>query len=313
MRRNKLLGVFPESIGGRLTISSIFDGLEENGFEIVVYDLLEDETPDLKENYSAIVSYDYTAIKIKEKYNLKIPTLNYFSDLLRSRTAGENWEVYEKYLDDDKNYVFYWDRELSEYEKIKNLYYLPHFVNHNIYKNISKPVVDIMFAGRLDTDYRLNFIEKLVSDLPEYGFEWYAIERHYKDALNRAKNKDIIEKIYKGFIDNEEDMALAINRAKIVINMNSQGKSSLNYRTVQTAACERLMLSDYRDELDIFDGKMPYYSDIEDLERQIKIYLENPKTYEMVTKACKEIALKKLNSKDGAKFMLEKAGLTISL
>ena len=313
MQNNKLLGILPESIGGRLTVSSIFDGMKENGYEIEIFDLLKNEKINLNQTYKAIVSYDYTAIKIKEQYNLKLPTLNYFSDLLRSSTAGKNWEDYEKFLNDEDNYVFYWDRELSNYETIKNLYYLPHFVNHNIYKNFSEPVVDIMFAGRLDTDYRLNFIEKLAEDLSEYSFEWYAIQRHYEDALNRAKNKDIIKKIYKGFIDNEEDMARVINRARIVINMNSQGKSSLNYRTIQTAACERLMISDYREELDIFDGKMPYYSDIKDLERQIKIYLENPKTYEMVTKACKEIALKKLNSKDGAKFMLEKAGLTVML
>ena len=311
MSINTLLGILPESIGGRLTISSVFDGMRENGYNVVIFDLLKDNAPNLNEDYAAIISYDYTAIKIKEQYNLKIPTLNYFSDLLRSSTAGKNWEDYEKFLDADDNYVFYWDRELSDYEKIKNLYYLPHFVNHNIYKNLSEPIVDIMFAGRLDTDYRLNFIEKLVSDLPQYSFEWYAIERHYKDALLRAKNKELIKKIYKGFIDNEKDMACAINRAKIVINMNSQGKSSLNYRTVQTAACERLMMSDFREELDIFEGKMPYYSDIEDLERQLKIYLENQKTYQMVTKACKKISLKKLNSKDGAKFMLEKANLLL--
>ena len=35
MDNNKLLGILPESIGGRLTISSIFDGLEENGFDVI--------------------------------------------------------------------------------------------------------------------------------------------------------------------------------------------------------------------------------------------------------------------------------------
>ena len=31
--------------------------------------------------------------------------------------------------------------------------------------------------------------------------------------------------------------------------MNSQGISSLNYRTFQTIACKRLLISDYREEL----------------------------------------------------------------
>ena len=72
-----------------------------------------------------------------------------------------------------------------------------------------------MFAGRLDTDYRLNMIVNLVESM-NIKFRWYAIERHYKDALLRVVNKETIKQIYSGFIDNEQDMAKAINKTKIV-------------------------------------------------------------------------------------------------
>ena len=68
--------------------------------------------------------------------------------------------------------------------------------------------------------------------------------------------------------------------AKIVINMNSQGISSLNYRTMQTIGCEKLLISDDRAELDLFDNKIPTYKDVEDLKQLIKHYLVNKKEYD---------------------------------
>ncbi len=74
-----------------------------------------------------------------------------------------------------------------------------------------------MFAGRLDTDYRLSFFEELFTKLPHLKFAWYAIGKHYEDAKKRAKIPEIIDLCYQGFIDNEEDMAQAINNTKIVL------------------------------------------------------------------------------------------------
>ena len=252
MKKKSVLAILPISIGGRLTTSSIIDGYRQNGCDVTVYDELFDNNLNqvLKKKYSQIVGYDFSGLKIKVDNGLKIPSVNYFSDDIRSKTSGPEWEKYLPYLEDEDNYTFYWDKVLTGYETFKNIHYMPHFVNFDIYKDFgNQPEFDIMFAGRLDTDYRLSFFEELVMKLPHLKVAWYAIEKHHEDARKRATYPEIIDLCYQGFIDNEEDMAKAINNARILFNMNSQGISSLNYRTFQAAACKRLMISDYREEL----------------------------------------------------------------
>ena len=168
-----------------------------------------------------------------------------------------------------------------------------------------------MFAGRLDTDYRLSFFEELVMKLPRLNVAWYAIDRHYKDAKRRSKYPEIIELCYRGFIDNEEDMAKAINNSKIVFNMNSQGISSLNYRTFQTAACKRLMISDFREELALFDGEMPFYEDFSDLIFKIESYLEDREAYSQIVENCYRIAKQSHNSRDCVRYMLKTASKSL--
>ncbi len=301
----KILGILPISIGGRLTTSSILDGFRQLGHTVVVYDELKDNYS-LENNYDLIVGYDFSPVKLKRDNNLSMKCVAYFSDEIRNRTSGPHWKELLEDLERDDVYTFYWDRELVKQENFKNLFYLPHFVNTEIYKNKDIPIEsDVMFAGRLDTDYRLNMIVDLVENLG-VSFKWYAIERHYQDALKRVKNKQTIEKIYSGFIDNEQDMAKAINKTKIVINMNSQGVSSLNYRTMQTLACKRLLISDERKELDLFDNKIPIYKNSEDLKEKILFYLHNEQEYSRVTEYCEKNCREKYSSRQGVKYILDK-------
>lgn len=300
-----ILGILPISIGGRLTTSSILDGFRQLGHTVVVYDELKDNYS-LENNYDLIVGYDFSPVKLKRDYNLSMKCVAYFSDEIRNRTSGPYWKELLEDLDRDDVYTFYWDRELVKQENFKNLFYLPHFVNTEIYKNKDIPIEsDVMFAGRLDTDYRLDMITSLAEALG-VSFKWYAIERHYQDALSRAKNKQLIEKIYSGFIDNEIDMADAINKSKIVINMNSQGVSSLNYRTMQTVACKRMLISDKRQELDLFDNKIPTYENKEVLKEKILFYLHNEQEYSRVTEYCEMICREKYSSRVGVKYILDK-------
>lgn len=304
----KILAILPISIGGRLTTGSMIDGFRQNGCEVSVYDELFDNNLDeiLNQEFDLIAGYDFSGLKIKIDNNLSIPSINYFSDDIRSKTSGPEWEKYISYLEDDDNYTFYWDRVLTGYENFKNIHYLPHFVNFDIYKDDGRePEYDIMFAGRLDTDYRLSFFEELVTKLPELKVAWYAIGRHYEDAKKRSKYPEIIQLCYNGFIDNEVDMAKAINNSKIVFNMNSQGISSLNYRTFQTVACKRLMISDYREELALFDGQMPFYEDFSDLVFKIESYLEDKEAYRQVTEECYRIAKLNHNSLASTRYMLK--------
>ncbi len=304
----RVLAILPESIGGRLTTSSIIDGFKQNGCQVTVFDELFDKNLEdvINDKYNFIVGYDFSGLKIKIDNNLKMPSINYFSDDIRSRTSGREWEKYLPYLEDEDNYTFYWDKVLTEYENFKNIYYLPHFVNFEIYKDLgTKPEYDLMFAGRLDSDYRLSFFEELVTKLPHLQVAWFAIDRHYKDARSRAKYPEIIDLCYRGFIDNEKDMAEAINNSKIVFNMNSQGISSLNYRTFQTVACKRLMISDYREELALFDGEMPFYEDFSDLIFKIESYLDDKEAYNKIVENCYRIAKQSHNSKDCVRYILK--------
>ena len=310
MKKNKILAILPISIGGRLTTSSIIDGFRQNGCVVRVFDELFDKNPDdyLDDDYDFIVGYDFSGLKIKIDNNLPWRSLNYFSDDIRSKASGPEWEKYLPYLENDDNYTFYWDKVLTEYENFKNINYLPHFVNFEIYKDMEiEPEFDVMFAGRLDTDYRLSFFEELITKLPDLKIAWYAIDKHYEDAKKRAKYPELITLCYQGFIDNEKDMAKAINNAKIVFNMNSQGISSLNYRTFQTVACKRLMLSDYREELALFDGHMPFYEDFSDLVFKIESYLEDKEAYQKVVEKCYDVAKMSHNSKDCTRYLLKVA------
>ncbi len=306
--KRKILAILPESIGGRLTMNSIIDGFSQNDCDVIVYDVLFDKNLKqvLRRKFDYIAGYDYSGLKIKIDNELNIPSINYFSDDLRSKTSGPEWEKYLPYLEDEDNYTFYWDKVLTSYETFKNINYLPHFVNFEIYKDTNKePEFDVMFAGRLDTDFRLSFFEELITKLPHLNIAWFAIDRHYRDARERAQFPELIDLCYRGFIDNEKDMAEAINNSKIVFNMNSQGISSLNYRTFQTVACKRLMISDYREELALFDGNMPFYEDFSDLLFKIESYLEDKEAYKRVTEECYNIAQQSHNSKDCVRYMLK--------
>ena len=296
MKKKKVLAILPVSIGGRLTTSSIIDGYRQNGCDVTVYDELFDKNLDevLKKKFSQIIGYDFSGLKIKVDNDLKIPSVNYFSDDIRSKTSGPYFKEYLPYLEHDDNYTFYWDRVLCGYENIKNLHYMPHFVNFEVYKDLGvEPEFDIMFAGRFDT----------------VKIAWYAIEKHYEDAKKRSKYPEIIDLCWRGFIDNEEDMAKAINNCKIVFNMNSQGISSLNYRTFQTVACKRLLISDYREELALFEGHMPFYEDFSDLLFKIESYLEDEEAYNRVVEECYQIAKRSHNSKDCTRYMLKVANI----
>ncbi len=312
-----ILVVLPHSIGGRLTTSSIIDGFVDNDFNVVVFDELKQQMQDFEtiisqKSFDYIVGYNFSAIHFANKYNLDCKVINYFSDEIDKKQAGIGFENHIEILNKPNVYTFYWDKILYEkiQSQINNIFYLPHFVNTNIYTPSSiKPQYDVMFAGRLDTDFRLNFWINLVKSMPNVRFVWYAIEKHYNDALSRLSEEDgqILSKTYKGFIDNESDMARAINNAKIVINMHSQGVSSLNYRTFQVMACEKLLLCDYRKEVEsLFNNKgLVVYKDLDDIKLKISHYLYNEVDYNEVIKNARAKICENHDAKSCVKKMIE--------
>ena len=309
----KVLVIIPVSIAGRLIVSTIIDGLMQNSLfsvDVVKYDELYDTN--IKQvvadsDYDLIIGYDFSPLKIKIDYSLCSKCASYFADNINSLTSGPEWEKYYQYLYRDDVFTFFWDREMMSQYDFKNLYYQPQFTNFDVYCDMGlEKEFDVMFAGRLDTDLRLNLFVNLMLKLPELNFAWYAIDRHYKDALKRTPHKGLIEKAYKGFIDNEKDMSVATNKSKVVVTMNSQGISSLNYRTVQTVACNTLVVSDKRAELDLYDGVLPFYENEDDLVNKIRYYLSHPVEYSHVTQKCWEIGRKNHHSKENVEFILNK-------
>ena len=315
----KILAVLPASIGGRLTMQSIFDGFEQNGYEIFLFDKLSDDEKNIIElcknnKFDFIVGYDFAGLKIKVDNNLPIKSINYFSDVIEDNHSGNYWQDYYKYLNEPDNYTFYWDEELWKIKskEVKNLFYQPHFVNTDVYKRYNaNPQEDIMFAGRLDTDFRLRMMLDLMRTFSEKNFVWYAIEKHYQDALARTvddEDKKLLTKCYKGFISTEKDMANAINNAKVFVNFNAQGVSSLNYRTFQVMACERVLLSDYRKEIDslfLENENIVVYKDSEDLKNKINYYLANVDEYKKIARAARDIISLNHSAKVCVKNMLE--------
>jgi len=267
-KNSKILAIYPKSIGGRLTMSSIFDGFLSLGYNLEFYDELNPTKLDFSK-FDYFLGYDFSAINLNGKKNI-----NYFSDVLYDPHSGENWQIHYQKLKDENNISFYWDEELTKKENNPRICYLPHFVNTDVYKDLNlEPKFDVIFAGRLDTDYRLNTFLEVLQNFKKVGY--FAIERHFLDAKNRLKqNAHLLDNVYQGFIDNEKDMALAINQAKVVINFNEQGVGSLNYRTIQTMACKKVMLCDYRQEgVKLFGDDFIYYTD--DLIEKIRFYIDN--------------------------------------
>lgn len=298
----RFLGILPHSIGGRLTTQSILDGIVQNGYELDTFDELKGDDKVLLElaeskKYDFLVGYDFSALKLKSAKNLQIKTINYFSDVIEDDHSGRDWQCFYSLLKDNDNYTFYWDEELYKRKKnqIKNLFYQPHFVNTQVYKNYGiEPVYDISFAGRLDTDFRLNNVLNLMKVFKNKNFAWYAIERHLEDAKNRIESLEdrlLLEKNYRGFISTEKQMADELNKTKIVFNFNCQGESSLNYRTFQAMACEKLLISDDRLEAHTLfkeNESIVIHRSFEDLIEKINYYLNNHSEYNRIVKNSRE-------------------------
>ena len=159
-------------------MSSIIDGFRQNDCNVIVYDELFDKNlkQTLRRKFEYIAGYDYSGLKIKVDNNLDVPSINYFSDDLRSKTSGPEWEKYLPFLEADDNYTFYWDKILTGYENFKNINYLPHFVNFDVYQDFGiEPEFDIMFGKGIS---RAGDILDLATniDLVKKSGAWYAYE-----------------------------------------------------------------------------------------------------------------------------------------
>ena len=65
------------------------------------------------------------------------------------------------------------------------------------------------------------------------------------------------------------------------------------------------MISDYREELALFEGFMPFYEDFSDLLFKIESYLQDSEAYNTIVENCYRIAENNHNSKNCVRYMLK--------
>ena len=206
----KILGILPHSIGGRLTISSVFDGFRQNGFEVEVFDELKQENflDFIKEkNYEYLIGYDFSGLKLKVDNNLDVKTVNYFSDVIETKASGvqEEWEKYKETIPQilKSEYLlqlFKQDNELGEIisrnkilnnflTKLKNL--MTNKLNDEDFENeLDKLVID------WEKDKKKSKA-KLEKDIESNG-EWQGLAKlnyRIKNAQNLVR--EIMEGLYK--------------------------------------------------------------------------------------------------------------------
>ena len=70
-------------------------------------------------------------------------------------------------------------------------------------------------------------------------------------------------------------------------------------------ACERLIISDFREELDLFDNIIPIYNDVDDLAQKIDFYIKNQEEYTRIVKKSREFIKLNHDSKICVKKILE--------
>jgi spore maturation protein CgeB len=290
---NQFLGILPISIAGRLIISGLFEGFRSCGINVIEFDMLKQQyselTPLLQNaSFDYLVSYDYIALKVKSELNLNLPTINYFADDPKSKLAGEGYERFYDTLSDPQHYSFCWDQSITEHINIPQLSYLPLFVNTEIYRKLhSNPSYDLMFAGRLTFEGRLEAVLSIIKAFPELNMALYSFPAHFEQTcqlLNTADRELLINR-YKGFIANDIEMVAALNDTKTVINFTSQGTGNLNFRVFEALACEKFIFTDYRDEIHkLFSPgqDITYYKDKDELILQIKEYFSGPEKYESI-------------------------------
>jgi spore maturation protein CgeB len=180
-----------------------------------------------------------------------------------------------------------WTNERSSLENIwicnPNTYYLPHAFDpakHNTEIESDMPEHDVVFVGT-------GFQERV--DLLE-GVNWDGIDLGLYGTWDLINSRSQLKQYVRAEeIDNEKAAAL-YRKAKIGINLHRTSKGfgshaprivnaeSLNPRDYELAACGCFFISDYRAELsDIFGDMVPTFSNSADMEKLIRIFLEDEK------------------------------------
>ena len=286
----KILVILPRSIAGGLIMEGLARGFELNKCRVmtkVVDELTEQDIQMFKPD--AILGYDYSFLmdekctKIVKSFGCK-NLLFYFADEPRGKFAlGDKTHLYDE-LKKLKAKIFIWDEDFKK--EFKNSTYLPLAISPKKYLALfSDYMYSISFVGRPLTNIRQNILCDLVKVFKN-KLNIFSYEKHFLQSVEEIKEKKLLDnddleiysKCWRGFIEKEEDLAEIYNSSKINLNINLQGKSSINYRVFEVLGSGGFLLTDERADLEKYfeiSKHLETYKNTEDLIDKIEFYLNN--------------------------------------
>ncbi len=290
----KVLAILPVSIAGTLIVKGFSAGFKANGCYVMEKDVRELCPQDLERYKPGIIfCYDYGYMHNKELFDYILAHKNnyrlvhYFADEPDGRYAYTDFpELYKNFKEIKGVYSFVWDKEFCRH--LEGSIYLPLGVNPKAYRTdaFGQYRYSITFAGRPLTEKRQKLLCSLIR---EFGrkVNIFSYEPHFLRSVEEIKSQkllddyelEIYKNSYKGFLQNEKELADVYNASKININITLQGETSLNYRVFEVLASKAFLITD--DVADLKDNfrvgkELEVYGDEYDLIDKVKFYLKNP-------------------------------------
>ena len=301
MKKLKIFVIRPISIIGDILIKGIAKGFERQGHDVLMADVRELKekairkfSPDfvLGLDYAHLIRGDTERI-IK---NLNVPVAHFFIDDPNTNFAHSgNLTLYDKLTATD-GIVLCWDETFLKDFK-NDAYYLPTGIDFDVYKqpdpsiNIEKSI--ILFAGRPLTDKREKIISRVVKEFPKF-LSVYSYKAHFDRSIDAMREKRFLneneikeyKKCYKGFLQDEKELAAAYHNCDIVLNITmEQGPASMNSRVLEALAAGSFLLTDYvEDTAKYFEENKDFvfYKNTDDLIEKIRKYLNNPELRQQI-------------------------------
>lgn len=286
----KILIILPRSIAGGLIMEGFANGFELNKCRVLskVVDELTDADvqnfqPDIIMGYDYSFLMDENCTKIVKKSDCK-NFISYFADEPQGKFAlGEKTYLYDE-LKKFNPKIFIWDKDFIG--EFKDSTYMPLAINPSKYLNdFSGYKYSITFVGRPLSKIRQKVLCEVIKVFKN-KLSIFSYEKHFLQSIEEIKKQNLLDeadleiysKSWRGFIEKEEDLAKIYNSSMVNLNINLQGKSSINYRVFEVLASGGFLLTDEREDLNKYfavSKQLETYSDSAGLIDKIDFYLNN--------------------------------------
>jgi len=270
--------------GDFFTARELADEFVKLGYRVRFYAQKEENWYQLHDDVDVLLvllhGYDLNKINCKNKNLIKAAWIRNWFD----KFSDSNWfKEFDLVFSSSKKACKY-----IENEKRKKAYYLPIATNDHKFGNTQKLVdnnyeCDYCFTGSYWNDPR-EIIDMLKPEkLPDYKFNLY------------GKNWDQVEKLSKydkGFVKYGDIPKVYANTKLLIDDANRVTKpwGSVNSRVFDALMSGVLVITNGElGSKDVFQGKLPVYSNANELERLIKYYLNDDQTRQEKVKELQQI------------------------